>query len=58
MPDDGKFPLPPDSVYLLEKKPQAVVVLGRQIRLNSDQERRRLRVIDKGDFTVLVGSYY
>ncbi|QPH05644.1 hypothetical protein C2857_003586 [Epichloe festucae Fl1] len=56
VPDNGKFPLPPDSVYLLEKKPRAVVVLGGQIRLNGDQERRRLRVINRGDFTVLVGS--
>ncbi|AEO65933.1 uncharacterized protein THITE_2113576 [Thermothielavioides terrestris NRRL 8126] len=53
------FPLPPAEAYAAEKRPGAVVcVKGQPVRLNEGRRRVRLRVTNKGDRPVQVGSHY
>ncbi|KAK3310463.1 putative urease [Chaetomium strumarium] len=55
------FPLPPAEEYAPERQPGAVVVAAVKegvVRLNEGRRRTRLRVTNRGDRPVQVGSHY
>lgn len=59
IPSQDKFPLLEPSVYAAECKPGAVIaVKGEKIQLNANRKRRQLRVTNKGDRPVQIGSHY
>ncbi|KAL2127722.1 hypothetical protein VTI74DRAFT_10266 [Chaetomium olivicolor] len=56
---DELFPMPGPDEYAAEKQPGAVVcVKGEKIRLNEGRRRTKLKVTNKGDRPVQVGSHY
>ncbi|KAG5917500.1 Urease, partial [Claviceps africana] len=60
VPDQAAFPPLPDSEYLLERQPGAVVAVRGTVALNQNpaRARRRLRVTSRGDRPIQVGSHY
>ncbi len=61
VPDNELFPLADPAEYALEKAPGAVVVVrekGAVVKLNEGRKRIRLKVTNKGDRPVQVGSHY
>jgi urease len=52
------FPTQDPAEYAYEKNPGAVVVVGKEIKLNEGRKRIRLRVTSKGDRPIQVGSHY
>ncbi|KAF8243510.1 urease [Wilcoxina mikolae CBS 423.85] len=60
VPSQELFPLPEAGVYENEKQPGAVVVAvkGERIMLNKGRKRCQLRVTNKGDRPIQVGSHY
>jgi urease len=58
IPDNEAFQLPPDSEYVLENQPGAVVAVKGRVVLNQNRKRIRLRVTSKGDRPIQVGSHY
>lgn len=59
VPSQDLFPLPDPEVYATERQPGAVVaVCGEKIVLNQGRRRCQLRVTNKGDRPVQIGSHY
>jgi urease len=59
VPSQDKFPLPEPEVYAAERQPGAVIaVKGEKILLNPGRKRCQLRVTNKGDRPVQIGSHY
>ena len=61
VPDAALFPLADSAEYALEKAPGAVVVVrgeGEVVKLNEGRKRIRLKVTNKGDRPVQIGSHY
>jgi len=59
IPSQDQFPLPDLAVYAPERKPGAVIVVkGEKITLNPGRKRCQLRVTNKGDRPIQVGSHY
>jgi urease len=59
VPSQDLFPLPEPEVYAVERQPGAVVaVKGEKITLNPGRKRCQLRVTNKGDRPVQIGSHY
>lgn len=58
IPSSDLFPLHNASAYSLENKPGAVVVEKGSIVLNKGRTRTKLKVTNKGDRPIQVGSHY
>ncbi|KAA8910770.1 putative urease [Sphaerosporella brunnea] len=60
VPDQDKFPLPDPEVYAAERQPGAVIAAKtkKKIVLNPCRKRCQLRVTNKGDRPVQIGSHY
>ncbi|QPH11430.1 hypothetical protein C2857_003177 [Epichloe festucae Fl1] len=58
VPDRNLFPTPNDSEYEPQRQPGAVVVANGQIILNEHSRRVQIRVINKGDRPIHIGSHY
>jgi urease len=59
IPSDDLFPLAEVSAFEPENQPGAVLaVKGPKITLNEGRKRRRIRVTNKGDRPIQVGSHY
>jgi urease len=58
IPDNSLFVLPASEEYAHEKRPGAVITVKDKITLNKDRGRIKLKVTNKGDRPVQVGSHY
>jgi urease len=58
IPSQDKFPLPDTELYKPEKQPGALVVAKGRITINEGRNRIALKVVNKGDRPVQVGSHY
>ena len=58
IPSNDEFPLHDASTYSLENQPGAVVVEKGSIVLNQGRTRTKLRVTNRGDRPIQVGSHY
>ena len=60
VPDDDVFPPVDEADYAVEKQPGALIPAkdAGKIDMNKGRERRRLKVTNKGDRAIQVGSHY
>jgi urease len=58
VPSQNTFALPDTTVYATEKQPGAVVVVKGTVTLSEGRKRCQLRVTNKGDRPIQVGSHY
>ncbi|KAI9171643.1 Urease [Paramyrothecium foliicola] len=58
VPADSLFPLLASEEYSHEKQPGAVITVKGTIALNENRKRIRLKVTNKGDRPIQVGSHY
>ncbi|KAJ1300089.1 hypothetical protein OPQ81_002571 [Rhizoctonia solani] len=58
IPSDDLFPPEDPSLYANSEAPGAVVVRREKIAINQGRERIRLKVVNKGDRPIQVGSHY
>ncbi|KAH7325327.1 urease [Rhizoctonia solani] len=58
IPTEDMFPLEDPSLYASSAAPGAVVVRRERIEINKGRDRIRLKVVNKGDRPIQVGSHY
>ncbi|PKS12827.1 hypothetical protein jhhlp_001039 [Lomentospora prolificans] len=58
VPSQDLFPLPEASAYAAEEAPGAVVAVKGTIAFNEGRKRLKLKVTNKGDRPIQVGSHY
>ncbi|KDN40287.1 hypothetical protein RSAG8_08197, partial [Rhizoctonia solani AG-8 WAC10335] len=58
IPSEDLFPLESPSLYTYSEAPGAVEVHGERIEINRGRDRIRLKVTNKGDRPIQVGSHY
>ncbi|KAF3932646.1 Urease [Dactylella cylindrospora] len=58
IPSNDLFPVEAESAYVFEKQPGAVVAVKGVVTLNEGRKRIGLKVVNKGDRPVQIGSHY
>lgn len=58
VPSEDLFPMPEASAFAQENQPGAVIAVKGMLTINEGRRRIRLRVTNKGDRPIQVGSHY